>query len=200
MRQLIDKYAWITAYDTLGWTAAVIHGRTEAEVINIYGGNPDQPLEPRPFEDALVPDEHFGTWFYLQTVTTGDTVVAIENNGWTGTIPEIARRASAGGGQFFSVSWTVEGRWRILQAKNGQVTASFDVLHAVNRTDPFDKLPAWLDHVDLSDDSLDATCLAVLEQQTGVAFDRRWLTAPLPTYRIPDPDVMLKDVKNARLP
>lgn len=199
MRQLIDKYAWIKAYDTLSWTASVIRGRSEPDVVSIYGGDPAQPLEPRPFEDALIPDEDFGTWFYLQTVSTGTAVVAIENNGWTGTVPEIARRASVNGGQFFSVYWTVEGRWHILQAKNGQVTASFDVLQAVNRTDPFDKLPGWLNDVDLSDDSLDATCLAILEQRTGVVFDQRWLVAPLPTYRIPDPDVMLKDLENARL-
>lgn len=200
MRQLIDKYAWIQEYDTLGWTAAVIHGRTEAEVVSVYGGKPDESLVPRPFADALVADEDFGTWFYLQTVTIGDAVVAIENNGWTGTMPEIARRASAGGGRFFSIYWTVEGRWRIVQAANGEVIASFDVAQAVNRTDPFDKLPSWLDDVDLSDDGLDATCLAILEKQTGVAFDQRWLTEPLPTYRIPDPDAMLKDVGTARVP
>lgn len=90
---------------------AVIHGRTESEVVTVYGG------DPIPFADALVTDEDFGTWFYLQTVTT-----------------------------------------------------------------------------------LDATCLAMLEQQTGLVFDPSWLSMPLPTYRIPDPDALLKDVENARLP
>ncbi|MGH3759887.1 DUF6461 domain-containing protein [Actinophytocola sp.] len=200
MRQLIDKYAWIQEYDTLAWTVAVIQGRTEPDVIAVYGGDPAESLESRPFDDAIVPDEDFGTWFYLQTVTADTAVVAIENNGWTGTVPEIARRATAAGGRFCSVHWNVEGRWRIVQANDGQVTACFDVSMAADGMDTFDKLPAWLDDADLSDDSLDATCLAILEQQTGLAFEPSWLTVPLPTYRIPDPDVLLKDVENARLP
>lgn len=200
MRQLIDRYAWIKEYDTLGWTAAVIQSRTEPDVVSIYGGDPAQPLEPRPFPDAVVPEEDYGSWFYLQTVTTDSFVVAIENNGWTGTLPEIGRQASTDGGRFFSVYWTVEGRWRILQAESSRVMACFDVARAVHRADPFDKLPSWIDDVDLSDDNIDATCLALLEQQTGVAFDPAWLQRALPTYRIPDPDEMLKDVENARVP
>jgi hypothetical protein len=200
MRQLIDKYAWIQEYDTLAWTVAVVHGRTEPDVVAVYGGDSADALEPRPFDDVVVSDEDFGTWFYLQTVTTETAVVAIENNGWSGTVPEIARRASAGSGRFLGIHWNVEGRWRILQANGGQVTAYFDVAMAADGMDSFDTLPDWLADVDLSDDSLDATCLAILEQQTGVAFEPSWLTVPLPTYRIPDPDVLLKDVENARLP
>lgn len=200
MRQLIDRYAWIKEYDTLGWTAAVIQGRTEPEVVKIYGGDTSQPLEPRPFSDAVMPEDDYGSWFYLQTVATDRFVVAIENNGWTGTLPEIGRRASTDGGRFFSVYWTVEGRWRILEAEDGQVTAYFDVARAVYRTDPFDKLPSWIDEVDLSDENLDATCLAIMEQQTGAAFEPAWLQRDLPTYRTPDPDEMLKGVENARVP
>jgi hypothetical protein len=39
-----------------------------------------------------------------------------------------------------------------------------------------------------------------MEQQTGVSIDRRWLDAKLPTYRIPDPDILLADIENARRP
>ena len=34
-----------------------------------------------------------------------------------------------------------------------------------------------------------------MAQQTGLVFHRGWLDAKLPTYRIPDPDEMLKDVE-----
>lgn len=200
MRHLIDSYAWIKEYDTLGWTAAVIQGRTEPEVVSLYGGDPTKPCEPRPFPDAVVPEADFGRWFYLQTVTTDRFVVAIENNGWTGTLPEIGRRASAQGGRYFSVYWTAEGRWRILQAEDGEVTAYFDVVRAVHQSDPFDKLPSWIEEVDLSDENLEATCLAIMEQQTGVAFDSTWLQRDLATYHISDPDEFLKGVENAREP
>jgi hypothetical protein len=39
-----------------------------------------------------------------------------------------------------------------------------------------------------------------LENQTGLMFDRRWLDTELPTYRVPDPDVLFKDVPHAREP
>jgi len=39
-----------------------------------------------------------------------------------------------------------------------------------------------------------------MEQQTGLAFDQQWLFTPLLTYRIPDPDALLKGVEHARLP
>jgi len=60
--------------------------------------------------------------------------------------------------------------------------------------------PQWITGVTIDLDRLRSTALALMEQQTGLALDREWLNEKRPTYRIPDPDVMLKDVENARLP
>lgn len=50
-------------------------------------------------ENAAVDDEgHF--YRYFQVFKHKSKVVALENNSWSGTVPEIARRASAGGGHF----------------------------------------------------------------------------------------------------
>lgn len=38
-----------------------------------------------------------------------------------------------------------------------------------------------------TDEALHATLLAIVEQQTDLAFDPAWLTQPTPTYRIPYP-------------
>ena len=63
-----------------------------------------------------------------------------------------------------------------------------------------DILPGWVGDNDFPIEHLKSSCLAAMEQQTGLAFDRAWLERKLSTYRIPDPDGMLKDVENAWLP
>ncbi|MDQ3579087.1 MAG: hypothetical protein M3443_16140 [Actinomycetota bacterium] len=63
-----------------------------------------------------------------------------------------------------------------------------------------DVIPAWASSVDFGFAHLRATCLALVEAQTGVVFDRQWCDAKIPTYRIPDPDVLLVGVENARTP
>lgn len=196
MWELTEKYAWADEDENLAWTVAVIDGFDADEVIRIYGGDPAQPLGQWTFDDAWVPEDDFGEYFYVQVITHDGYVVAIEPNGWTGKVAEIARRASADGGRFFSVYWNADGRWYIVQAINGAVTGSFDVALRY----PTDLLPAWAVEVDFSTNNLGALCLALMEQQTGLVFDPAWLRDKLPTYRIPDPDVMLRDVDGARQP
>ncbi len=63
-----------------------------------------------------------------------------------------------------------------------------------------DLVPDWVEDVVFDIDRPNATSLAVVEPRTGLAVDRSWFTKPLPTYRIPDPDGLLKDAENARIP
>jgi hypothetical protein len=144
-------------------------------------------------------NEHFDEYSVVQISTHQHYGVAIEPNGWTGNVPEIARRASADGGHFFSVYWSPSA-FQIVEAKDGQVTASFDPNFIGLPGGANDLLPGWVADDDFSLEHLKASCLAALEQQTGLAFERAWLDAKLPTYRIPDPDGLLKDVENARVP
>jgi hypothetical protein len=195
MHDLTGKYEWADQDYNLAWTVSVIKGRTVDEIVTIYGGNP-KAVQFMQFKDAQPPIDEFGEYFYLQVLTLGDTLIAIENNGWSGNLPEISRQASKDAGQFFSVYWNVEGRWHILEARNGTVTAYFDV----GLRHDSDLLPEWITEIDPAAPNMDSLCLAVLEKQTGIAFDRTWLTTELPTYRIPDPDHLMKDVPGARLP
>ncbi|MGH3518599.1 MAG: hypothetical protein ACRDQ7_14515 [Haloechinothrix sp.] len=53
--------------------------------------------------------------------------------------------------------------------------------------------PPWIKDVNVDVEKLRSTSLALMEQQTDLAFDRDWLTEVRPTCRIPDPYRMLAD-------
>lgn len=200
MRDLMNKYGWVdTAYD-LALTVAVIEGSTTAELVSIYGGKPGEPVGLLSFGESEVPEQDFGHYFTLQVNDLGSHLVAIENNGWSGSVPEIARRASRDGGRFFSVYWNVNGLSHVVQAVDGTVAAYFEPLFANQEPQVGDIHPDWLRGDDFNPEHYKSASLAAMEDQTGIAFDRAWLDEKVPTYRIPDPDMMLNDVENARLP
>jgi hypothetical protein len=198
VRELIDRYQWVQQLDVV-MTFAVIRGRSADEVVRIYGGDPEQRqlMTTIEAEDAGLDD---GDAFYFQVFEHQDAVVALENNGWSGTVPEIARRASADEGHFFSVHWNVNGMFRITEARGGKVMAYFEPTLGVEPGAPDDVMPAWADGFELQPDELRAACLMLVEQQAGVAFEEEWLVMKLPTFRIPDPDELLRGVKDARTP
>lgn len=197
---MTDRYAWAdTAYD-LAWTVAVIQGRTESEVVVAYGGSVEMMLGRLVFDAANNERiNHMDDYGVLQVKMLDDQTVAIEPNGWTGNVPEVARRLSTNGGYFLSVYWS-PAAFQVLQAHNGQVTGSFDPNFIGLPAGANDLLPGWVADDAFPLEHLKSACLAAMEQQTGVAFDQAWLTEPLPTYRIPDPDEMLKGVEGARVP
>ena len=162
--------------------------------MRIYGGDPTRRTSLTMTEGA----DDVGA-FYLQVFPHGSSVVALENNGWSGTVPEIARRASAGG-RFLSVHWNVNGLFRVTEAIKGTVTAYFEPSPGAGPVAPDDVVPAWASDIEFTAGPLRATCFALVEVETGVAFERQWCEATLPTYRVPDPDVLLTGVANARTP
>lgn len=196
MRELRSKYAWADADYDLAWTVAVIRGQTADSVLALYGGGPATKLGELTFSEANAErNEHFDQYSVLQLRARNQVVVAIEPNGWTGNIPEIAQRVSARGGDFFSVYWSPSA-FQIVQARDGQIVASFDPNFIGLPAGANDALPGWVGEDDFPLDQLKSSCLAAMEWQTGVAFDRGWLGEPLPTYRLPDPDQLLKDVNS----
>jgi hypothetical protein len=198
---LIPKYAWTEEDHDFVWTLAVIQGHTIEHVLRAYGGNPAESVCDYSFAqlcDLQGAGEPDALRFHVQVFGHAGSVVALENNGYAGAVPEIARRCSTDGGRFFSVFWNINGAYSIVQAINGTVTASFDPLLAGPDPWPGWIYPEWLDLDDFSTDEIRPVCLAYLENQTGVSFDQTLLNDPRSTYGIPDPDSMLKDIENAR--
>lgn len=181
MHQLIDSYDWIEYQDVV-LTFAVVQRSTVEEVVRAYGGEPaeSQLMTTVEAEDSALDDPGY---FYMQVFEHQGHVIALENNSWSGTIPQVACHASAGGASFFSVHWNVNGLFRITAAEDGTITASFDPMR-IDADDPGDLVPTWAASMPFEVGKLRATSLAVAEHETGVAFDQAWLASRLPTYRI----------------
>jgi hypothetical protein len=200
VQELIEQYAWVKEIEA--WTVAVIEDRPADDVVRIYGGVPDKPVGEYLFAGMtdLQGDGVFDELrHYVQVVNAGRFVVALENNGWTGSLPDIARRCSAGSGQFFSVYWNVNAYGFVTQAIDGEVTARFDFLSPISLEPPQagERRPAWAVGPDTDVHVVRQTCFALLEQQTGVTVDPSMLAVPRPTFEIPDPHAMLRDVDKA---
>lgn len=174
------RYAWADD-DDLAWTVAVVDGRTVPEVLAGYGTDGD--LGELDFQAALdVRNEHFDEFAVVQ-VRSADRLLLIEPNGWKGSEPETAAELSAGGATFFSVYWSPVAT-RILQAADGKVTGFFEPTLIGESAGSGDLLPGWVEPDDFPLETLNSACLAAMERQTGVAFDRAWLEVPAPTFRI----------------
>ncbi len=97
----VAQYAWADADEPEGYTFSVISGKTENEVIRAFGGD---PAASRMMTCAEAVDEQVNhpspDHELLRMVTVEKRVIAIEW-GYHGSIPEIARRASAEAGEFF---------------------------------------------------------------------------------------------------
>ncbi len=133
-------------------------------------------------------EDDFGNYFHVQVFTQSSYVLAVENNGWCGSSPTIARRASVSDGRFLSVYWAPEN-FRIHQAIDGELAAAFDPVMVGLPAGERDLHPNWIIGIDFRTTLLQPLCLELLEKQTGLEFDRRWLDTPWPTYRVQDPDV-----------
>jgi uncharacterized protein DUF6461 len=201
MRTLIERYAWADdpALD-LTWCVSVIAGSDAAAVVRAFGGDPADGRSLTFRQAEADAGEHFGEYTNLLVLSRETRVVAIDSYGYGGTVPEIARRASAGSSSYFGFHVDMNGNGRIVQAVNGTVTAFFEPLFVNDRDLSHPWRPAWVEDVRFPAEHLNAACLAAMEEQTGVVFDRAWLDAPAPTYRVPDPDQLLRDVPHAREP
>jgi hypothetical protein len=180
-----EKYQWADEDYDLALTVAVIDGCPEDEVVRAYGGDPSRPVGGMTFAETftLVPDEDFGDYFFVQTLNVGRFVVALENNGWAGTSTAVARHVSQDGGSFFSVHWDAVTN-RIVEARNGKLTADFDPLLAQGPTGPGGVYPAWLEEVVFTPEGLRSSMLMAMELRTRLGFEREWFDLKLGVWRV----------------
>ncbi|XVV02480.1 DUF6461 domain-containing protein [Actinosynnema sp. CA-248983] len=198
---LAAKYAWVDQIEA--WTVAVVRGCAADEVLRIYGGDLASSVGDYPFAQMadLQGDGVADLKFHAQLLDVAGRVVVIENNGWSGSLPEIARRCSADGGEFFSVYWNVNAFGMVTAAASGKVTAHFEHLYPfAPNTEPHEVRPDWAVGPEVDVASARRVCFALMEQQTGVVFDATCLAEARPTYRIPDPHWLYRDVDDADQP
>lgn len=184
---LARSYLWVNEIEAL--TVATIRGRTLAEVVRIYGGDPASPVGEYTFAEAGAlgadPDR---PEFHLRVAERDGHVVAVENDGYSGNDPEIARRCATAGGAFFSVYWNVDAYGMLTQAVDGELTARFESLYPLLPEPHAGEVrPAWAVGEQVGAESAWAVCFALMEREGGLAFRREWLGERVAAYRIPDP-------------
>lgn len=195
---LTGKYTWVKEIEA--WTVSVMRWRRIEEVVQIYGRGQAEPLGHLTFTDV---DQHRGPdtsriELFVQVFEYGEHTITLENNGWSGSCPEIARRCSAGGGTFFSVCWNIHAAGMVTQASDGTIVASFESLFSIEPGPRGgDRRPEWAIGPEVEPGMAWQVCMAQLEQQTGIVVEREWLTEPYPTYRIPEPYWLYRDVEGA---
>lgn len=199
---LVAQYAWTDADEPEAYTFSVISGKFEDQVIRAFGGD---PAASRMMTFAETVDEqasHLNEDYELLRVVTVDKhVIAIEW-GYHGSIPEIARRASADGGEFFSVHRNINARYQVMHALDGRVDGMFDpfVLEDAAWMDPKPELPVWAEGVTFRMETLCAESFALMERTMGVAIDPAWMDAALRTVLLASPDTLFSDPKAVWLP
>ncbi|MCG8916909.1 DUF6461 domain-containing protein [Actinokineospora sp. PR83] len=181
----VRRYGWADEDADLAWTVAVTTGRSVDDVISAYGGDVGQEPVLLPFAQAHVSPDELGARSLVQVREVSGHVVTIENNGWVGKRPAVAEHASEGGGRFISVFWNLNANHTVVQAVDGKLVACFDPLTVQHPAPVGETYPDWITDVVFTGESLHAILLAIVERQTGVAFDPAWLTDPSWTYRVP---------------
>ncbi|WP_309117048.1 DUF6461 domain-containing protein [Saccharothrix sp.] len=193
------RYAWVNEIEAM--TVAIVRGSTSAQVLDVYGGNPTS-VGDYPFAQlADLQGDGTDMRFHVQFIDLDDRVVVLENNGWSGSLPEIARRCSADGGEFFSVYWNVNGFGLVTAADDGTVTARFEHLYPyAPQAAPHEVRPDWAIGPEVEVETATQVCFALMEQRTGVEFDPSWLAVRRPTYQVPDPHWLYRRVEGADKP
>ncbi|MEV0774495.1 DUF6461 domain-containing protein [Streptomyces sp. NPDC050433] len=186
---LVARYAWADTDALEACTFSVVAGKSEDDVIRAFGGDPGESRLMTFAEAADEQADHlYEDYELLRVVTSKEHVVAIEW-GYHGSLPEIARRASADGGEFFSVHWDVNARHQVMRARDGRVDGAFDPaeLEDADWADPGPEVPAWAEGVTFRLGTLCAESFALMERTTGVAVDPAWIDTPLRTVLLAAP-------------
>ncbi|MEV6079758.1 DUF6461 domain-containing protein [Streptomyces sp. NPDC052069] len=199
---LVARYAWADADELETYTFSVISGKTENEVIRAFGGD---PAVCRTMTFAEAADEQarhlYEEYTLLRVVTVDEHVIAIES-GYHGSIPEISRRASSDGGEFFSVLRTVNARYQVMHALDGRVDGMFDPFELEDAAwmEPEPEVPAWADGVTFHMGTLCAESFALMEHVMGIPVDPAWTDAALRTVLLASPDTLFSDPEAAWVP
>jgi hypothetical protein len=211
LAELARRHAWADDEDQVpAMTITAVAGAEVDQVVRAFGGNVGTARRMT-FEQA-------GYWnregqlpyagaerHCVQVVSVAERkVVVIENHGACGALPEIARRASAGGGEFFSVHWPSGADYQVMHAADGVVDAVFDPLEFAYypEEDPAPPLPSgyvpdWAASAGYHIETVGATSIALLETMLDLRVDPAWLLIPLPTVGVPPTDRLFSDLAAA---
>ncbi|MFI7367357.1 DUF6461 domain-containing protein [Streptomyces sp. NPDC050149] len=199
---LVAEYAWADAAEWETYTFSVVTGKTEEEVIRAFGGDPAGSRAMTFAEAADEQADHIhADRALLRVVTVEKHVFAIEW-GFHGSIPEIARRASSDGGEFFSVHHNVLAQHQVMHARDGRVDGMFDpsVVGDAAWMEPAPEIPAWAAGIPFHLETLGSESLALLERIMGVPVVPAWMDAALRTVSLASPDALFSDPEAAWLP
>lgn len=178
-------YAWLK--DDWAFCFSLVRGLDEVEVLRRFGGERAQPRTLTLAEAGQLSGSfHAGYPQLILVAKAGSWSVAVEDNGWEGTRPEVLRALSRGT-QAVSVHSTVGALGHFNYAVDGEVLVSFELLFPHRRlgSQPDLLLPQMravgLD-ADRHEPSYDDAVIAVLalaERITGVHLDLGVLAGPL---------------------
>jgi hypothetical protein len=194
--EMVRRYGWLRGDERVrggelfeSYTVSVVRGRTEDEVISGFGGDPAAEPQMLTLAEAIEEESAHGgyadDYALLRVVSSGEYVVATEV-GYRGSIPEIARRLSADGGEFFSAYANVNARHQVMHAQDGRVDGRFDPfdvadLEGRGEDDPPEELPAWAQDVAFHTYGLDAEAFALMERTMGLPIRAEWFSSRLRT-------------------
>jgi hypothetical protein len=171
-------------------------------VIQAFGGDPDASRLMTFAETVEEQATHLHEDYELLRVLTVERHVITIEWGYHGSIPEIARRTSADGGEFFSVYRSGNARYQIMHALDVRVDSMFDPFELEDAAwmDPEPEVPAWAEGVDFHMGTLCAESFALMERTMGVAVDPGWMDTALRTVLLAAPSELFGQSEAAWLP
>ena len=202
-RAAVERHRWMEEVDEPPyWDSCTVSvrrgpggepGAGVAQLVRAFGGDPSGPSQPMTYEQALDAEAaHFGEpreYALLLAGTVDGCAVGLEV-GYRGSIPEIARRGSAGGADFLSAYCSVNARYQVMRAVNGQVEGVFDPFEwedpatVAEHAACGEELPPWARGVTFHWTRLWADSLALLERTMRVTLERAFLEGPLQAYEL----------------
>jgi hypothetical protein len=178
-------YAWLK--DDWVFCFSLVRGLDEVEVLRRFGGERSQPRTLTLGEAGQLSGSfHAGYPQLILVAKAGGWSVAVEDNGWEGTRPEVLRALSRGT-RAVSVHSTVGALGHFNYAIDGEVLVSFELLFPQRRlgSQPDLLLPQMRavgldpDRHEPSYDDAVISALALAERITGVHLDPTLLDGPL---------------------
>ncbi|MGP3990214.1 DUF6461 domain-containing protein [Streptomyces sp. 3N207] len=168
----LDEAACITA----------VRGADVADVIRLFGGDPDRAVQRVLGEDLL--EELFdGTdreTSPIAVAQAGPAVVVVEYNGFQGSREEVLRPLSRLGGRAASAYWNDDALSQLALAEDGRVLSAFEMLFPDERhgTAP-GAWDAYLGGLSFGAGSdWQAAGAAAVARATGARLDEEWASAP----------------------
>jgi hypothetical protein len=118
-------YRWVEdSALSVAATVTVVTGATVDEVLRAFGADPARAESLRELDAE---ETEYTLVARVAALATDAAVVAVEYNGWAGSLEPVLCRASAGG-RAASMFWNVNAVTRLSFAEGGQVLASFEPL------------------------------------------------------------------------